>query len=64
MRLITSGGKAPGYEPLKECIDNIRAILDKHLIDCGAECKLLPINCHDILCHIANAVLAGGKKVN
>lgn len=57
-RLVTAGGKAPGPEPLKICVAHISAILDrKH----DGE-KLTPLECHDIMCHIANAVLAGGIR--
>lgn len=57
-RLITSGGKAPGYEPLKRCLTNIELILERK--DDGDQLK--PIEVHDILCHIADAVLAGGIR--
>jgi ribonucleoside-diphosphate reductase alpha chain len=57
-RLITSGGKAPGAEPLRICVEKIRAILD--LKKDGD--KLSPIEVHDIVCHIADAVLAGGIR--
>ena len=57
-RLITSGGKAPGPEPLRICIEKIRAILD--LKNDGEQLK--PIEVHDIVCHIADAVLAGGIR--
>jgi ribonucleoside-triphosphate reductase len=57
-RLITSGGKAPGPEPLRICIEKIRAILD--LKNDGDQ--LSPIEVHDIVCHIADAVLAGGIR--
>jgi len=57
-RLITSGGKAPGPQPLKECLIKIEGILDaKKDGD-----KLKPIEVHDIVCHIADAVLAGGIR--
>ena len=57
-KLITSGGKAPGPQPLKDCIHNIRKILDgKQDGD-----KLSPIEVHDIVCYIADAVLAGGIR--
>jgi ribonucleoside-diphosphate reductase alpha chain len=57
-RLITSGGKAPGPQPLKECLIKIEGILDgKKDGD-----KLEPIEVHDIICHIADAVLAGGIR--
>ena len=57
-RLVTAGGKAPGPEPLKICIAHVSAILDTKK---EGE-KLSPIECHDIMCHIANAVLAGGIR--
>ena len=55
-RLITAGGKAPGPEPLKICLSHVQAILDRKQ---EGE-HLTPLECHDILCHIANSVLAGG----
>lgn len=57
-RLVTSGGKAPGPQPLKDCIHNIRAILDSK----NDGDKLEPIEVHDIICYIADAVLAGGIR--
>jgi ribonucleoside-triphosphate reductase (thioredoxin) len=57
-RLITAGGKAPGPEPLKICIAHLSAILDRK----KEGCKLTPLECHDMMCHIANAVLAGGIR--
>lgn len=57
-RLKTSGGKAPGPAPLKKCLFIIEEILSKK--ENGE--KLTPIECHDILCHIADAVLAGGIR--
>ena len=57
-RLVTSGGKAPGPQPLKECLIKVQGILDlKEDND-----KLSPIEVHDIVCHIADAVLAGGIR--
>jgi ribonucleoside-triphosphate reductase len=56
--LVTSGGKAPGPQPLKDCIHNITKVFDaKNDGD-----KLSPIEAHDITCHIADAVLAGGIR--
>ena len=57
-RLVTSGGKAPGPQPLKECIVKIKGLLD------GKEDgeKLSSVEVHDIICHIADAVLAGGIR--
>ena len=57
-RLVTAGGKAPGPQPLKECLIKIEGILE------GKEDgdKLQPIEVHDIVCYIADAVLAGGIR--
>jgi len=57
-RLITSGGKAPGPQPLRECLVKVRGIL--HEKSDGD--KLQPVEVHDIVCHIADAVLAGGIR--
>ena len=57
-RLVTSGGKAPGPEPLKRCLLNIELILERK--NDGEQ--LSPIEVHDIVCHIADAVLAGGIR--
>lgn len=56
--LVTAGGKAPGPQPLKECLMKLEGILEtKQDGD-----KLTPIEVHDIVCHIADAVLAGGIR--
>ena len=57
-RLVTSGGKAPGPQPLKECLVKIEGILEG--VENGD--KLKPIQVHDIICHLADAVLAGGIR--
>ena len=57
-RLVTAGGKAPGPEPLKICLAHVQAVLDRKQ---EGE-HLTPLECHDILCHIANSVLAGGIR--
>jgi ribonucleoside-diphosphate reductase alpha chain len=57
-RLVTSGGKAPGPQPLKECLIKLEGILDSK--ENGE--KLKPIEVHDMVCHIADAVLAGGIR--
>lgn len=57
-RLVTSGGKAPGPQPLRECLVKLEGILgEKETGD-----KLTPIEVHDMICHIADAVLAGGIR--
>jgi ribonucleoside-triphosphate reductase len=57
-QLVTSGGKAPGPQPLKECILKIKGIFD------GKEdgTPLTTLEAHDVVCHIADAVLAGGIR--
>jgi ribonucleoside-triphosphate reductase (thioredoxin) len=57
-RLVTAGGKAPGPEPLKLCIAHVQALLDRK--EDGL--KLTPLECHDLMCYLANAVLAGGIR--
>ncbi len=57
-RLVTSGGKAPGPQPLKECLMKLQGILDAK--EDGD--KLSAIEVHDMVCHIADAVLAGGIR--
>ena len=57
-RLVTSGGKAPGPDPLRVCIANVESILNKKQ---DGE-KLKSIEVHDIICHIADSVLAGGIR--
>ena len=57
-QLVTSGGKAPGPQPLKECIVKIKGLLeDKEDGD-----QLSTLETYDIICHIADAVLAGGIR--
>jgi len=57
-RLVTSGGKAPGPQPLKECLVKIEGILiEKENGD-----QLTTLEVHDIICYIADAVLAGGIR--
>ena len=56
--LITVGGKAPGPEPLKECLFQIQKVLDRK--EEGEPMK--SIEAHDIICHIADAVLSGGIR--
>jgi ribonucleoside-triphosphate reductase (thioredoxin) len=57
-RLITSGGVAPGPEPLRICLAHIESIFETKK---DGE-QLSSLECHDILCHIANAVLSGGIR--
>jgi ribonucleoside-triphosphate reductase len=56
-RLVTSGGKAPGPDPLRICVEHLRSILTNAK---GRRLKSLEV--HDMLCHIADAVLSGGIR--
>jgi len=56
--LVTSGGKAPGPQPLRECLVKIDGLLsEKENGD-----QLSSVEVHDIVCYIADAVLAGGIR--
>ena len=55
--LITSGGKAPGPQPLKDCIHQLTKVMDAAI---GR--NLTTIEAHDLMCYIADAVLAGGIR--
>ena len=57
-QLVTSGGKAPGPQPLKECLLKLKGILEQK--ESGE--RLSTLEAHDIVCHIADAVLAGGIR--
>ena len=54
---LISGGKAPGHRPLKILLEKVRLLLD---IAIGRHLK--SVECHDIICHAAEAVLAGGIR--
>ena len=56
--LKTSGGRAPGSQPLRKCI----VIIEGMLQQMKDNSQLSPIQCHDIMCHIADAVLSGGIR--
>lgn len=55
--LKTSGGRAPGHRKLKDSLEHVREVLR------GAQGRQLrPIECHQMMCHIADAVLSGGIR--
>ena len=64
--LSSSSGKAPGPEPLKKALLNIRRVLDKALKNlefCATEIRnLSPIEAYDIVMHSADAVISGGVR--
>jgi ribonucleoside-diphosphate reductase alpha chain len=57
-QLITVGGKAPGPEPLKECLFNLAKIFERK----KSGDRISSIEAHDMACHIADAVLSGGIR--
>lgn len=61
-QLITSGGKAPGPQPLSDCIHNLQKVMDNAIAERGMYAKLTPLEAHDMMCFIADAVLAGGIR--
>lgn len=58
--LSSSSGRAPGPEPLARALERVRSVLDGASM--RANNKLKPIEAHDICCHLAGAVLAGGVR--
>ena len=64
--LKSSGGKAPGPEPLKNALANIRKILEKSLKNAEFADKelrvLTPIEAYDIVMYSADAVISGGVR--
>lgn len=56
-RLKTSGGRAPGHLGLRKGLEAAREILLR-----AQGRKLRPIEWHDIICHLAEAVLSGGIR--
>ena len=58
---LSSGiGKAPGFEPLANGLEKIRALLDRCLAN--GQKKLRPIDAYDIIMHSSDAVLSGGVR--
>ena len=55
--LVTSGGLAPGHLPLRSCLEWLRSFLTKM-----SGRRLRSIHAHDMLCRLAQAVLAGGIR--
>jgi ribonucleoside-diphosphate reductase alpha chain len=58
---LSSGvGKAPGYEPLANGLEKIRALLDRCIAN--GQKKVRPIDAYDIIMHSSDAVLSGGVR--
>ena len=58
--LASGVGKAPGYEPLANGLEKIRALLDRCISN--GQKKLRPIDAYDIVMHSSDAVLSGGVR--
>lgn len=57
-RMKTSGGIAPGPEPLKTCLHYVQTVFNRHK---DGE-KLTTLEVHDINCYLADAVRSGGIR--
>jgi ribonucleoside-diphosphate reductase alpha chain len=55
---LSSGGYAPGPEPLRIALEHCASILRNKAVGD----KLTPIEAHDMLCHLSDAVLSGGIR--
>jgi ribonucleoside-triphosphate reductase len=58
--LASGVGKAPGYEPLANGLEKIRALLERCIAN--GQKKLRPIDAYDIIMHSSDAVLSGGVR--
>lgn len=59
--LKTSGGKAPGYKPLKTALGKIKDLLD-YAIEEKGHTRLSSIDAYDILMLFADCVVSGGIR--
>jgi ribonucleoside-triphosphate reductase len=55
--LKVSGGRASGPEPLENTLKFVKGMIEGHR---GR--KLSPLNCHDLMCKIAESVVVGGSR--
>jgi ribonucleoside-triphosphate reductase (thioredoxin) len=58
--LKSSGGKAPGPEPLKKALNSIKKVLD-NAVKSGLG-KIKPIEAYDVVMYSADAVISGGVR--
>ena len=58
---ISSGGRCPGFEPLKLALEKIDKVLAYRSIQKGNK-KLTTLEVHDIVCIMADSVIAGGVR--
>lgn len=55
---LSTGGVAPGHEALERSL----ALAEEILASRPIGSQLRPIDCHDIICHLSDAVLSGGIR--
>lgn len=55
--LKTFGGRASGPQPLKNCYEYFSTMIERHR---GR--KLSTVNCHDLSCKVAEAIVVGGVR--
>ncbi len=58
--LSSGSGKAPGPDPLRGALDEVRKLLDRCLL--AGQTHLRPIDAYDIVMHASDAVLSGGVR--
>jgi len=58
--LSSGSGKAPGPDPLRGALDEVRKLLDRCLF--AGQTHLRPIDAYDIVMHASDAVLSGGVR--
>ena len=56
---LSAGGKAPGPEPLLKSLQKVEFVLERAVANGDV---LHPIDCYDIVCHLADAVISGGVR--
>ena len=63
---LSNGGKAPGPEPLRKALKNIKKIFDAAIerseFSSDSCRRLKPIEAYDIIMHFADAVISGGVR--
>ena len=62
--ISTGSGKAPGPDPLRIALEQVRGVLQRRCMSFGpdSDYKLRPIDAYDVVMHVSDAVLAGGVR--
>lgn len=56
---ISSGGKSPGPDPLRNALEKCEQVIERRLKDSN---RLRPIDAHDIVMHSSDCVISGGIR--